>query len=321
VTARAIPILEEAGDHVGLARAWRLRSELEIRALHWGARAEALQRALDHARQAGDRGEEAFIVGQLAQSLYFGPTPVEEAIEQCEQFLGETIEAELEAAIGSTLAALHAMRGDFVQARELWAEADRLYESLHLSFRRAARSYIPASIETLAGDYDAAERELRRGYETLEQMGEKSIRTTIAAFLAEALYKQGRDDEAERLTEVSEELAAADDLVTQILWRTVRAKILARRGEVEKAEELGREAVRLADTTDFPELKASTALDLAEVLERAGRAEEALELGARARDVYERKGNVVAAEQSGLRSTHTTRSGGHHGRAELEGHV
>src|SRR5262245_47201896 len=193
VTARAIPILEEAGDHVGLARAWRLRSELEIRALHWGARSEALERALDHARQADDLQEQAFIVGGLAQSLYFGPTPVDDAIDRCAQFLEEGVEPELEAAIGSTLAGLHAMRGDFDRARELWAAADRLYESLHLSFRRAARSYIPASIETLAGDHAAAERELRSGYETLEQMGEKSLRTTIAAFLAEAIYRQGRD--------------------------------------------------------------------------------------------------------------------------------
>jgi ATP/maltotriose-dependent transcriptional regulator MalT len=205
------------------------------------------------------------------------------------------------------------MRGDFDQARELWAEADRLYESLHLSFRRAARSYIPAWIETLAGDYDAAERELRWGYETLEQMGEKSLRTTIAAFLAEALYRQGRDDEAERLTEVSEELAAADDLVTQVMWRSVRAKILAGRGEVEKAEELGHQAVQLADTTDFPELKAMTARDLAEALAAAGKTDAAQELVARAKEIYERKGNVVAAQQSGLRSVHPTRSGGENG--------
>jgi ATP/maltotriose-dependent transcriptional regulator MalT len=147
----------------------------------------------------------------------------------------------------------------------------------------------------------------------LEQMGEKSLRTTIAAFLAEALYKQGRDDEAERLTEVSEELAAADDLVTQVMWRSVRAKILARRGEIGKAEELGREFAQLADSTDFPELKALTALDLAEVLDAAGKTDEALELAARARELYERKGNVVAAEQSGLRSAHPTRSGGENG--------
>ena len=314
VTAKAIPILEEAGDHLGLARAWRLRSELDIRAAHWGARSDALERALDHGRMAEDLREVGFLVAMLAQSLYFGPTPVDAAIERCEQFLSDVSgDRSLEAAIGSTLAGLHAMRGDFDQARELWAAADKLYEALHLSFRRAARSLIPASIETLAGDYDAAERELRWGYETLEQMGEKSSRATIAAFLAEAVYKQGRDDEAERLTEVSEELAAADDLVPQVLWRSVRAKILARRGELEQAEELGREVVELAANTDFPDLKASTSLDLAEVLDAAGKTDEAMELVDRARKLYERKGNVVAAQQSGLRSAHPTRSGGENG--------
>jgi class 3 adenylate cyclase/tetratricopeptide (TPR) repeat protein len=310
VTAKAIPVLEEAGDDLGLARAWRLRSELDIRAARWGARAEALDRALVHARQAEDLREVGTIVALLAQPLYFGPTPVEEAIDRCEQFLRDVSgDRALEAAIGSMLAGLHSMRGDFDEARELWAAADKLYEALHLSFRRAARSYIPAAIETLAGDYDAAERELRWGYETLEQMGEKSLRITIAGFLAEALYKQGRDDEAERIIEVIEELAAADDLVPQVLGRSVRAKILAKRGEFEDADELGRQVVRLAENTDFPELKASTALDLAEVLDAAGKTDEAQELVSRARELYERKGNVVSAAQCELRSAQPTQGG------------
>jgi ATP/maltotriose-dependent transcriptional regulator MalT len=201
------------------------------------------------------------------------------------------------------------MQGDFDQARELWATADNLYETLHLNFRRAVRSYIPGSIETLAGDYDAAERELRWGYEMLEQMGEKSSRATIAGFLAEAVYEQGRDDEAERLNQVIEELAAADDLVPQAQSRSVQAKILAKRGELEDAEELGREVVALAENTDFPDLKASTALDLAEVLEAAGKTDEAQELVARAREIFERKGNVVSARQTELRSVEPTQGG------------
>ncbi|MEK6276290.1 MAG: AAA family ATPase [Actinomycetota bacterium] len=311
VTARAIPILEKAGDHLGLARAWRLRSEVDIRAAHWGARAEALERALDHARQAGDLREERFLVALLAQSLYFGPTPVEKAIDRCERFLGDVTEdRSLEAAIGSTLAGLHAMRGDFDEARRLWATAQKLYEVLGLMFRRAARSYIPASIESLAGDYHAAERELRWGYETLERMAERSLRATIAAFLAETVYQQGRYDEAERFTEISEELAAADDLVPHVLWRSVRAKIFARRGEPERGEELAREAASLVEDTDFPDLQASTSLDLAEVLDSAGKADEARLLVARAQELYERKGNVVAAERCELWSAQPIRPGG-----------
>jgi class 3 adenylate cyclase/tetratricopeptide (TPR) repeat protein len=311
VTARAIPILEEAGDDLGLARAWRLRSELDIRAAHWGARAEKLERAHDHARRAGDLREEAMVVAQLAQALYFGPTPVEQAIERCERFLTDFPgDRSLGAAIGSTLAGLHAMRGDFDEARRRWAEAHKLYELLGLGFRRAVRSHIPASIETLAGDYDAAERELRWGYETLERMGAESAQATIGSFLAETVYEQGRDEEAERLTEISDQLAAADDLVPQVLWRSVRAKVFARRGDLEPAEELGREAVSHAAGTDFPDLKASTSLDLAEVLAAAGKTDEAEHLVARAKELYQQKGNVVAATQSGLRSPHPTRSGG-----------
>jgi hypothetical protein len=46
------------------------------------------------------------------------------------------------------------------------------------------------------------------------------------------------------------------------------------------------------------------------VLDAAGKTAEAMELVDRARKLYERKGNVVAAQQSGLRSAHPTRSGG-----------
>ena len=54
VTARAMPVFEEAGDHLGLARAWRLRGEVAVLGGHWGARVETLERALEYARQAGD---------------------------------------------------------------------------------------------------------------------------------------------------------------------------------------------------------------------------------------------------------------------------
>jgi len=192
------------------------------------------------------------------------------------------------------------MRGDFAEARELWTAARNLYEELGLNFRRAARSVIAAQIETLAGDDAAAEAELRWAYDTLERMGEKGARASIAAFLAECIYEQGRDDEAAGFTEITEELAADDDLEPQVLWRSVRAKVLAKRGRLEQAEELAREAAELVEDTDFPDLQALAFLSLAEVLEATGGTQEGDQLRRRALETYERKGNVVAARRMAL---------------------
>jgi len=298
VTARAIPVLEEAGDDLGLARAWRLRGEVAVLAGQWGARAEALERALEHARLAADEREEATLVGLLVMALYFGPTSVEEAVSRCERFLTEVSgERSIEAAIWSSLAGLVAMRGDFDEARELWAAAGNRYEELGLSYRRAVRAVIAADIEALAGDDEAAERELRWGYETLERMGEKGARAVLAAFLAESLSRQRRDDEAARFAKIAATLATADDLVPQVLCRSVRAKVLARRGELDRAEELAREAAALVESTDFADLQALTFLSLAEVLESTAKTEESALLIDRAQEIYMKKGNVVAGRR------------------------
>jgi ATP/maltotriose-dependent transcriptional regulator MalT len=206
-------------------------------------------------------------------------------------------ERSIEAAIWSTLAGLVAMRGDFDEARKLWAAACDQYEELGLSYRRAVRSTIAADIETLAGDEEAAERELRWGYETLERMGEKGARAVVAAYLAESLSRRKRDDEAAGFAEIAAAIAAADDLVPQVLCRSVRAKVLARRGELDQAEELALEAAAMVERMDFPDLQALTCLSLAEVLESTAKTEESARLVDRARQLYERKGNVVAGRR------------------------
>jgi len=297
VTDEIIPLLEELGDELGLAKAWWLKSEVHMNAARWGARAEALERALSHARRAGDRREEATLVGNLALSLLYGPTPVPEAIARCEQLL---VEAKgyrsQEAGIASALAALLAMQGDFGRARELWARSEVIYEELALRFRRALRSLIPGAIELLAGDPESAVETLRWGYDALEKMGAKGARSTLAAYLADALCFQGRYDEAEHFTHLSEEIGAAEDVVTQIVWRSARARVLAHRGDAAEAETLGKRALELALGTDFLDLQGSTLVALAEVLSVADPdGDDASLLLTRAREIYERKGNIVAA--------------------------
>ena len=187
VADEAIAGLEPLDDDVGLAKAWWLASEAHSIAGHWRERGEALERALTHAR-AGASAETGTLVALLAQALYYGPTPADEALARCDAFLAAAGgDRALEAALQSTLAGLHAMRGDFDEARRLYARAVTIYDDLGLEFRRAARSLVGGEIETLAGDPAAAERELRRGYDTLERMGERGLRSTLAAFLARAI--------------------------------------------------------------------------------------------------------------------------------------
>jgi ATP/maltotriose-dependent transcriptional regulator MalT len=150
-------------------------------------------------------------------------------------------------------------------------------------------------VEVLAGDHAAAEREFRAGYELSERMGETGYLSTAAGMLAEALYAQGRDDEALRYTEEGERAAAPDDVMSQVLWRAVRAKVLARRSELETAEKLGREAVSLVDSTDNLSHRGDVHLALTEVLRLAGREGEAVAEAQESLRLYELKGNVVSA--------------------------
>jgi class 3 adenylate cyclase/tetratricopeptide (TPR) repeat protein len=293
VAERAIPELEELGDDYGLAKAWRLLSEAHVIASRWQARADALERALTHARRVPEARRDASTIAMLlAQALHYGPTPAPTAIARCRELLrdAETDDG-LRAGVTATLAALVAMQGDFEQARSLYGESTALLDELGLRFRRAVRSLVGAEIESLAGDLAAAERELRSGYEALEAIGERGVRAVLAAFLADVLCEQGIDEKAERFAGIAAEIVEPSDLVPHALQRAVRARVLARRGD-EAAEALAHEAVELANRTDFPGLRARTLVALAEVVPSRGAEsiEEAIRL-------YEEKGNVAAANQ------------------------
>jgi class 3 adenylate cyclase/tetratricopeptide (TPR) repeat protein len=296
VAETTIPLLEELNDELGLAKAWWLRSEADAIAGSWAARTEALERALVHAKRASDRREVSSIVGQLARALAYGPTPVPEAIRRCEE-LSESVRGDVEvrAGIASTLAALHARLGQFEQARTLAEEARAIYEELGLRYRLAGEhAFASGSIELLAGNAAAAVRELRWGYDALEQMGERGTRSTLAAFLAEALVEQGEYREAIEFSRISEETGAAADIVTQAVWRAARAGALAQMGDVSNAELLAQEAVSLAAGTDFLDLHGTTLLVLANVLRVAGDPDAAPPLVERARQAFDRKGNLVS---------------------------
>ena len=139
---------------------------------------------------------------------------------------------------------------------------------------------------------------LRAGYVRLSEMGEKALLASTAAMLAHSIVEQGRLDDAWEFTQVAEETAAADDLSAQIGWRSVRARILARRGEIPEAKRLSAEAVALAARTDWLSEHADALLAQAEVLGLAREPAAAADALRSAIALYEGKGNTIGARRA-----------------------
>ena len=113
---------------------------------------------------------------------------------------------------------------------------------------------------------------------------------TVDGILAEAIYAQGRVDEADDLAVAISDAAGSEDVYSQLLWRGVRAKVFAGRGSVDDAERLARESVELVAGTDFLHGHWYAWMTLAEVLQLSGRADEAQVAAANAIRVAEDKG-------------------------------
>jgi ATP/maltotriose-dependent transcriptional regulator MalT len=113
-----------------------------------------------------------------------------------------------------------------------------------------------------------------------------------------ALFQQGRDDEADGFAAISQRLAAADDISSQFLWRTVRGRVLARRGLLEDAEALVREALEMIGRAEEPDSEAAGLIDLAEILVLAGRGDDARVALEDAASIFEAKGNIVSATRA-----------------------
>jgi tetratricopeptide (TPR) repeat protein len=237
----------------------------------------------------------------LGAACYAGPTPVDRAITRCSEILrlGRAHGA-VEVSTRAKIAALEAMRGRFEIARELYRKSKEIAEELGLRLALAAVANYSGPIELLAGDYGAAEQELRAACDTFERVGETSTLSTSAAYLARALEPQARLDEADELAQLSAETAPDDDLAPQFLWRGVRARVLARRGMLEPAKALVQEAVELAARTDFLSLHGEILLDLAEVMRLAGDADDSAAAADEALALFEAKGNLVLAERARL---------------------
>ncbi len=294
---RSIAVFEEAGDERGLGKAWALLGLVHLERAEFADAETAWERAAEHASRAGDRRDELESLAWVPLAVWGGPTPADKGLVRCAELLERGRgDAKVTASALIAQAAFEAGLGRFGEARALVGRARALVQEVALTVWQAGPlAQFAGWVELLVGDPERAEGELRWGYDTLTEIGELSWLSTVAALLAEALCAQGRDEEAEHFARASDDSSGAEDTYSHAMWRSVLAKVLARRGAAADAQRLAKEAVALADSTDFLHLRWHVRLRRAEVLELLGQDEEARVVLEEALAVAEAKGNTVGA--------------------------
>ncbi len=297
-TEHSAPVFETARDDAGMARVHRLLFLSHATLGRYGQAAADAERIGAYARLAGDLRQERRAWSNYAQVALHGPVPVPEAIEHIERLLdGLSGDRGSEATIRGVLGRLYAMRGDVSAAREQVGLSRAAFEELGRTVTAASTSLDSAPVELLAGDARRAAELLLEDYNALGALGERYVLSTVAGLLSQVSYELGNDDDAESFSLVCRELAAADDVASQALWRGTRAKLLARRGLVDEAILLAREAVSLVEDTEAPMMQAEARTELAATLRIAAQEDEATLVLDEAIALYERKGDLVSTRR------------------------
>jgi class 3 adenylate cyclase/tetratricopeptide (TPR) repeat protein len=293
--------LEELGHTRSLARAWTFVAIHRLELGRFGAAAEAAERAAASANRARDWHLERASLGWLGQSLHSGRTPASEAARRLKEIRAQADDINLRRTMSALLSNLHAMLGEADEARRLnelvLAEAEELGLKRGIAVAEQPRT---RSVAEMLGPTEAEAR-LRRSLAYWEETGNEMGRSTAAAMLAHSLFGQGRYDEAEHYAAIGQSAAALDDYEAQSLALTARARVLAHRGDLKRAEALARDAVAIVDRTDDIDTCGWLRADLAEVLSLAGKTEEACSVLKEAVCLAEQKEDLILVERGRAR--------------------
>lgn len=297
----AIGALSALGDELGVARAWNVVGFARLQEGKMRDAEVALKNAVEHAGRAKNTREAAQAVTWLVISTWLGPKPVDDGLALCREVLAEPVTRQVEAFALIEHAPLLAMKGEFQQAREFYRRGKAILEELGLGLYAAGVSQEYCDLELLAGDLAAAEAELRRACEELEGLGEKGFLSTRAACLAHVLCLQGRYEEADPFVQLAIDTGVEDDVITNVLSRTARARVAVGRGKPEEAVILAQEAVVILESTEWISARGDALVVLAEALQSGRRFRDAALVLKQALQLYEQKGNSVAAAGIGDR--------------------
>jgi DNA-binding SARP family transcriptional activator/predicted ATPase len=293
--ATAIATLERHGDERGLGRALLDVSSVHLFACNLAEIEATTTRAAAHYEAAGMNP--AACIGLNAEALYYGATPVDDAVARCVAVLERVSDRQTEANVAAVLGALQALGGDPDAGRTLVSHARTLFADVgnHLALT-AIVNPLEMDIELCAGELGAAVEIGQASFDRLTSIHDVAYASTRAVQLADVLLDVGNAEAAEGYVSFAELNAISGDVLVQFLARSARARLLARAGDFAAAETAARAAVSIAELTDVLRDRSRTHLALAEVLRLEGRTEEAAEERERAIALLREKGARALVE-------------------------
>jgi tetratricopeptide (TPR) repeat protein len=292
---RAVGVFEGLGDDLASARAWGKVGRVRFYSGRSREGFEAYARSREHARRAGNARLELDAIVWTAVNGVFGAMSASEGLRLIEQIRvqrpGDPL---IQSFTGAAAAAYLTMLGRTdearVEARKSLSAWEELGQRIHLA---TGKNMSSTMVEVGAGNLEEALSLATEGAQALRAMGETGFFSTASNNVARILLLLGRDEEADEWTRLSEANAAEDDAASQMDYRGIRAVVLARRGDLAGAERLAREAVAIAEQTDYWQMHGDVLMDLAEVLRLAGRNDEAADAARHALALFEQKEHVL----------------------------
>jgi len=303
--AEVLPTLEGASDDRGLSLAWQLQASALQYRVRWAAMEAPLEKAVHHGLRSGERRLVELAQSLQVGSMFHGPRPLSETRTRLEEMLAQPgVSPWHQASITARLAGTLALQGDPPAARVLMEEVRKTFQDLGRELSVHATAFMSGPIEMLGGAPERAVAELRVACEGLQAMGDRAFASTLGALLAEASWRCDDQEGAAVAVEMSRRLAGVGDVISQVRWRCVQAKLEAVRRNVEEAQALSSRAVQLVVSTDELTSQGDVLVDAAEVQLLLGNRTAADVLLQDALSRYERKGApqaaAIARERLGL---------------------
>jgi predicted ATPase/DNA-binding SARP family transcriptional activator len=293
----AAAVLESGGDLDGLAEALTSVGKLRFWLGDALAGGKILERAIACAQQSGNHRAQMRASHWLAVTFCFLPIPADTGVARAEQLLVDASgDLWAEADLLKPLCMLYAHVGRVADARAAIDRSQSIFAGFGAGLALAESAIPAAMVGLIIGDPVAAGHYARKGYQAFRAMGDRGgLVCDLAVLLANALYDQGRFDEAQQM--IDETNAELSPATVNVPWLT-QAKLLARRGQFAAARRLVGQGQALLSPTSAPLHQAEVLEARAEVERLAGAPGQAAASLRAALRIYEDRKAAALAERA-----------------------